>query len=46
MEEYFDFGEHAHFSHQGKDDWYNVAHIEEYKKEVSLKDQDDVRKRI
>jgi hypothetical protein len=31
---------------EGKDDWYNVVHVEEYKKEESLKDQDDVRKRM
>ena len=32
MEEYVDFGERAHFAHQDKDDWYNVVHVEEYKK--------------
>ena len=31
MEEHFDFGERTHFAHQGKDDWYNVVHVEEYK---------------
>lgn len=46
VEEYFDFGERAHLAHQDKDDWYNVVHVEEYKKGTSLKDQDDVRKCI
>jgi hypothetical protein len=29
---------------ESKDDWYNVVYVEEYKKEASLKDQDDVHK--
>jgi hypothetical protein len=31
---------------EGKDYWYNVVHVDEYKKEASLKDQDNVRKHM
>ena len=46
MEEYFNFSECMHFAHQGKDDWYNVVHVKEYKKGASLKDQDDIHKHM
>ena len=46
IEEYFDFGKCTHFAHQGKDDWYNVVHVKEYKKGASLKDQDDIHKHM
>jgi len=44
-EEYLHFGElAAHIAPQEKDDWYNVVHVEEYKKASSKINQDDVRK--